>query len=56
MKNAAKLWRHHDVDDIMCRWHRFENAKIGLGLCAFYACEYQTQQPIVMKLPEIVYA
>ena len=34
----------------------FENAKIGQGLCAFYACEYQIQQPIVMKFSEIVNA
>ena len=39
-----------------CRRHSFENAKIGLGLCVFYACEYQTMQPIVMKFLEILYA
>ena len=46
MKNATKSWRLHGVDDVMCRWRRFENAKIGLGLCGFYAYEYQTTQPI----------
>ena len=48
MKNVTKLWRHHDVDDVMWRRRRFKNAKIGLGLCVFYACEYQTMQPIVV--------
>ena len=56
MKNVTKLWRYHDIDDSMCRRRRFENAKIGLGFCAFYACEYHTQQPVVMKFSEIVYA
>ena len=56
MKNATKLWRHHDIDDVMCRRCRFENAKIGLVLCVFYACEYQTTQPIVLKFSEIFYA
>ena len=36
-----------------CRQTHFENAKIGLGLCAFYACEFQTKQPIAMKFIEI---
>ena len=48
-----KMWQTYDV---MCRWSRFENAKIGLGLCVFYACEYQTTQPLVMKFSEIFYA
>ena len=55
MKNATKSWRHHDIDHVMCRRRRFENAKIGLGLCVFYTCEYQTTQPIVVKFSEILY-
>ena len=55
MKNATKSWRHRDVD-VMYRRHRFENAKIGLGLCVFYTCEYQTIQQIVVKCLEIFFA
>ena len=56
MENATKLWRHQDVDGVMYRRRRFENAKIGIGLCVFYVCKYQTTQPIVVKVSEIFYA
>ena len=55
MKNATKSWRHRDIDEVMFRRRRFKNAKIGIGLCAFYACEYRTTQPIVITFSEIVY-
>ena len=54
MENATKSWRHHDFDDTMYRRHRFENANIGIGVCFFfYACKYQTTQPIVVKILEM---
>ena len=52
-QNYDVTMSHDDVEDVMCRRRRFENAKIGIWLCAFFACEYQ---PIVMKFSEIVYA
>ena len=33
-----------------------QNAKIGLGLCVFYACEFQTMELIVVKFSDIFYA
>ena len=56
MKKSTKSWRHHGVDDVMYMRRRFVNAKIGLGSCDFYACEYQTKQPIVVKFSDIFYA
>ena len=56
MKTATKSWRHHDIDDVMCRRCRFENTKIGLEVCVFYTCEYQTTQQFVVKFSEIFYA